>query len=109
MLDYLPKCLPKGRGNPNVVVNVNNMASTKTFDMSLLHTELKSPLNRKTTRMQSFTIVSFNPYNDYATVLFQTCNVCSQTKLKIEMILYCSESRKKSPTAVYYRGISQQK
>lgn len=54
MLDYLPQYLPKGRGNPNVVVNVNNMASTKTFDMSMLHTELQSPLNRKTFRMQSF-------------------------------------------------------
>lgn len=52
---YLAQCLPKGRGNPNVVVNVNNMASTKTFDMSMLHKELKRPLNRKIFRMQSFT------------------------------------------------------
>lgn len=51
----LAQCLPKGRGNPNVVVNVNNMASTKTFDMSMLHKELKRPLNRKIFRMQSFT------------------------------------------------------
>lgn len=69
-----------------MVVNVNNMASTKTFDMSMLHKELKRPLNRKIFRMQSFTsqnIVSVNPYHDYATALFQTCNVCSHTKLKV--------------------------